>query len=45
MLCFYIMLYLQITDIPKMITLNDKLLEWHDINYVYDLFFSLTFTE
>ena len=45
MLCFYIMLYLQITDIPKMITLNDKLLKVHDINHVYNLFFSLTLTE
>ena len=45
MLCFYIMLYLQITDIPKMITLNDKLLKVHDINHVYDFFFSLTLTE
>ena len=43
--CLYIMLYLQITDIPKMITLNDKLLKVHDINHVYDFFFSLTLTE
>lgn len=44
--CVSISCYIiQITDIPKMINLNDKLLKVHDINHVYDFFFSLTLTE